>query len=282
VIDPIRSARGTVVWRWELSGEAFGNDKPIEDPDGDNVLFVLDMRYPGQQYDSASGFNYNYFRDYDPSVGRYVQSDPIGLGGGISTYGYVGGNPMFGIDPLGLVEPSLELYVSGVIDRMPIRRWFGPAEPMERGKPDKVPDSCVLSRNCAPGKPRFDTVEGAVRTVLTQNIERSSDIDIETCGLVCRDRSSGKYFLGDQTWWTASACPPGYRQCPACSSQAAAWHTHGAPASFLSPLRAEYFSPDDIRISNETGLPIYLGTPQWYLRHYSPVTSQQTHLGPLK
>jgi RHS repeat-associated protein len=104
VIDPIRSARGTVVWRWELPGEAFGNDKPIEDPDGDNVLFVLDLRYPGQQYDSASGFNYNYFRDYDPGTGRYAQSDPIGLNGGISTYRYVSGRPLNLIDPSGLAS----------------------------------------------------------------------------------------------------------------------------------------------------------------------------------
>ena len=46
--------------------------------------------------------HYNYFRDYDPGIGRYVQSDPIGLDGGLSTYGYVGSAPLHGWDPRGL------------------------------------------------------------------------------------------------------------------------------------------------------------------------------------
>lgn len=100
VLDPLRNVP---VWTWDIKGEAFGNSVPNQDPDIDGQDFVFDMRFPGQRYDAVSGLNYNYFRDYDPGTGRYAQSDPIGLSGGISTYAYVGGNPIGAVDPLGLV-----------------------------------------------------------------------------------------------------------------------------------------------------------------------------------
>jgi len=99
VIDPVRDV---AIWTWDLKGEAFGNTSPNQDPDKDGTAFVFDMRFPGQRYDSATGLNQNYFRDYDPGAGRYGQSDPIGLNGGISTYAYVGGSPTMWIDSFGL------------------------------------------------------------------------------------------------------------------------------------------------------------------------------------
>ena len=63
---------------------------------------MYNLRFPGQVFDGQAGLHQNYFRDFDPASGRYVQSDPEGLYAGVNTYGYVGGNPLANIDPLGL------------------------------------------------------------------------------------------------------------------------------------------------------------------------------------
>ena len=99
VIDPVREV---AVWTWPLTGEAFGTGAPNEDPDADGTNFVLDLRFPGQRYDAASGLNYNYFRDYDAISGRYLESDPIGLFGDIATYGYAASKPLAYFDFNGL------------------------------------------------------------------------------------------------------------------------------------------------------------------------------------
>jgi RHS repeat-associated protein len=93
----------TVVWRNQPLGEPFGMGLPEEDPDKDGQTFILNLRFPGQYGDRESNLNYNYFRDYDPDTGRYVQSDPIGLhGSSINTYTYVNANPLKYIDSYGL------------------------------------------------------------------------------------------------------------------------------------------------------------------------------------
>ncbi|AWF80770.1 hypothetical protein BTJ40_08085 [Microbulbifer sp. A4B17] len=97
----LSGSSGEVVWQVE-SQKPFGESEVNEDVDGDGSAVVFNLRFPGQYYDQESGLHYNYFRDYDTDSGRYLQSDPIGLEGGINTYGYTLQNPIKYIDPFGL------------------------------------------------------------------------------------------------------------------------------------------------------------------------------------
>ena len=71
--------------------------------------FTYNLRFPGQYYLAETGLHYNYFRDYDPQTGRYLESDPIGLQGGVNTYAYVRGNPVRRFDSFGLTEQDVNI-----------------------------------------------------------------------------------------------------------------------------------------------------------------------------
>jgi len=89
-------------WSWNLlansasGSNAFGEQAPTGKQS-------FSLRFPGQFAD-GNGLSYNYFRDYEAGTGRYVESDPIGLKGGASTYGYVSATPLTMIDSKGLYQ----------------------------------------------------------------------------------------------------------------------------------------------------------------------------------
>lgn len=101
----IADAAGTPVWKWDQQ-EPFGNNPADQNPSGIGI-FDLPLRLPGQVYDAETGLHFNYNRDFDPSLGIYKQSDPIGLKGGLNTYAYVKSNPLLFLDPLGLFSESV-------------------------------------------------------------------------------------------------------------------------------------------------------------------------------
>ncbi|HTT38357.1 MAG TPA: RHS repeat-associated core domain-containing protein, partial [Burkholderiales bacterium] len=87
------NAQGVEVWRWD-SADPFAGNGPNQDPDGDHMPLVINLRLPGQYFDRETGLNYNLLRDFDPSTGRYVQPSSLGLRSGINLYSYAGDNPV--------------------------------------------------------------------------------------------------------------------------------------------------------------------------------------------
>jgi RHS repeat-associated protein len=94
-IRAVAAPTGGTGYLWAWQNNAFGNQLKSG---GDNFY----NRFPGQYYDVETGLHYNIHRYYDPGTARYLQSDPIGLVGGISTYASVANSPLNFMDPLGL------------------------------------------------------------------------------------------------------------------------------------------------------------------------------------
>lgn len=94
--EAITNASASVVWR----ARNYAFDRIVTS----STTTALNVGFPGQYYDAETGLWNNGFRDYSANLGRYIESDPLGMVGGINTYAYVDGNPLSYIDPLGLLH----------------------------------------------------------------------------------------------------------------------------------------------------------------------------------
>jgi RHS repeat-associated protein len=124
------SDTNTPVWQWPYSG--FGSNKPTgvlkATANPQQVAMSqpkllratspaeLNLRWPGQYDDAETGLFQNWNREYNARTGRYDQFDPLGLGGGINGYAYVGNSPLTSIDPTGLVKWAGSSYNFSVVD----------------------------------------------------------------------------------------------------------------------------------------------------------------------
>ena len=156
-------ASNTKVWEWK-NDDPFGNNAVNEDPSATGTAFKYNNRFPGQYFDAETGTYHNGRRTYDAQLGRYIQSDPIGLGGGINTYAYVMGNPLSNSDPSGLacISSNGTTYCSlypGPIFKIPTPPGF----------PAQFDPTSLLSHNYMVSRPIECADEGDVTQRLINN-----------------------------------------------------------------------------------------------------------------
>jgi RHS repeat-associated protein len=209
------NAAGSTVWTWD-SG-AFGKEAPTG-------TATVNLRFPGQYYDAETTLHYNWNRYYNPAIGRYISSDPIGLAGGLATYSYASLNPLVFIDPKGLINIG----------------WSGYKFRSEKG-------AAIDAIKLAWGDRRVSFNELA--------------------GIIYRKGACYGYdyrFVRGSTGILAPNLGASYVDG---GQFVAGWHTH--PVRFDNDW-PEYYSDADWKWVNTWQKPLYLGTPQGYIRVLRP------------
>jgi len=144
---PQRMVDGAGQVVWEARYSAFGKATLFAE------LEENDLRFPGQYFDGENGLHHNYFRDFDPTLGRYVQSDPIGILGGRNSYVYAYGMPGYAVDPRGLSSvyrttgrpPPDDTYGTIVCDgKGNVVPWVNPDKVPKNNPAKKCIDDCAV------------------------------------------------------------------------------------------------------------------------------------------
>jgi len=178
----ITNGNGAPVWHWD--SDPFGKDTANEQPSG-QPAFTFNLRYPGQQFDRESNLHYNYHRDYDSQIGRYLQSDPVGLRAGVNTYGYVGGNPLSLIDPFGLEAATIQCDGNGNYEV--VNTNTGPSRPCtEIHENQHIKDYIgQYGKNSCVGLPKGSLPHGAANGLSEAEFHRQSECREYTAAMSC-------------------------------------------------------------------------------------------------
>jgi RHS repeat-associated protein len=172
-----------MMWRWDP--DTFGSVTPNTNPAGLGV-FNYNLRFPGQYYLPESGLFQNYYRDYDPQTGRYIESDPIGLRGGINTYAYTGNNPLLWSDPYGLRPWDWD----GIGDTSVCQYYDGQAVATKCAYYTKAAQVCRAQRRDVNLLLRMGIADAWLRGTTTAS--ESAIMDAIRNGLVAADKAARK------------------------------------------------------------------------------------------
>lgn len=140
---------GAVVWNGEF--------KPFGEPMTVTGTITNNLRFPGQYFDSETGLHYNYFRDYKPQLGRYLEADPIGIKGGLNLYIYANNNTLSRVDLCGLADANTYTYGE-------IRAWAVTCSPSDLSSPKGLADAkASIGAACSRGNV-CNSVDGSTAT----------------------------------------------------------------------------------------------------------------------